>query len=192
MTCYRVRGALSDVPTGYSWYVSGHHYNCVIWLLYSTLSCHMSATLLPYWILSLLTWRLMVSGWRSFRFQLPHSAHESRRFLKLLTELADTTWSGRAFQCLTVRWLKKCDRILIRLRCTSSEYWCPRRLYSLCRNWKKSSFFTLSRAVRILKVSIKSPLTLQVRQIRLLRRSLSFEGSSCPHVCTCSLQTGLL
>ena len=73
------------------------------------------------------TWYLMMSGWRSFRFQMPHSSHESRRFLNMLTEVADTIWSGRAFQCLTVRWLKKCDRMLMRLRCTSSEYWCPRR-----------------------------------------------------------------
>ena len=68
-------------------------------------------------------WYLMMSGWRTFRFQMPHSSHESRRFLNRLTEVADTTWSGRAFQCLTVRWLKKCDRMLMRLRCTSSEYW---------------------------------------------------------------------
>jgi len=66
---------------------------------------------------------LMMSGSVSRCFYMPHSAHPSRRFLKLLTELAETTVLRRLFQTFRTSWLKKTWPVIRMTRLDGQSSW---------------------------------------------------------------------
>jgi len=81
----------------------------------------------------------------------------SKRFLKLLTEGAATTWFGNEFHKLTVLCEKKYFLMLSRHDFLYNFSWCPRRFNSREANWDVHVGSISSLDVRILYTSIKSP-----------------------------------
>jgi len=124
---------------------------------WQTLISQMTDDNLSYLYLYLYLYLLMIDVW-SRALRVVHNAMwSSKRFSKLLTEGAATTWFGNEFHKLTVLCEKKYFLTLSRHDFLYNFSWCPRRFNSREANWNMHVGSISSLRVRILYTSIKSP-----------------------------------